>query len=84
MGEVIHRKIGEVLSDNVIKQMLQDIASRKLVKYLEESPFIEFRIAKQSDGHYIVHPIGKDGETLDMIWIVTDAVKNEQSLFWDE
>jgi hypothetical protein len=71
-------KLG-TLPDRVIKKILQDIASRQLVKYLEESPFTEFRIAKQVDGHYIVHPMGKDGETLDMKWIIDDEVRNSNT-----
>ena len=74
------QKLGD-LPKEVLTKMLQDISARELIKYLERSPFTQFRIGKQADGHYIVHPIGHDGETIDLNWIITDEIREQKCIY---
>ena len=44
---------------------------QKLLPALEDmysKGIVEFRLAMLSETHFIVHPIGVDGETVDVIW----------------
>ena len=33
----------------------------------------EFRISMQSDNHIVIHPLGKDGETLDLHFNIVES-----------
>lgn len=65
------------IPDKVKKDMACDRIGRKLVKYLEESRkngVIDFHLRIDSDTHFYIYPVDKDGETLDIDWDYTKAI----------
>ena len=51
------------------KRIMEEKKWRELIEFLQTEHSegkTEFRIAFQSQDHFIIHPLGKDGKTLDI------------------
>jgi hypothetical protein len=69
------KKLPECLLKKNIKKDIKQMRNDYVGKWVELSLYLdkemsegkrEFRIAFQGEKHFIVHPLGKDGNTLDM------------------
>lgn len=64
------------IPESVKKNMAIDKIGRKLIAYLEKNKangIIDFRLRIDTDTHFYLHPIDKNGETLDIDWDWTKA-----------
>ena len=56
------------MKTQTIERLNRNSKSVEFINWLLRQPHHEFRIAKQTDMHFIIHPLNKDGETFDLKW----------------